>query len=164
MLHTFESDSNIYTQKHQPKSKYFRLHAGFHFDLVKNLLLHSYIMIFSFHWKMQHKCRDLKASSKAFLQIFNPLPFFFFKFLGAKFIGTFPIPDTYNPDDDKIYFFFREISQDSGTSDKTILSRVGRVCKVRTLSFYFIWIQKLNQFGFFLGELCFPLCYPHEPT
>ncbi|KFV99774.1 Semaphorin-3D, partial [Eurypyga helias] len=48
---------------------------------------------------------------------------------GAKFIGTFPIPDTYNPDDDKIYFFFREISQDSGTSDKTILSRVGRVCK-----------------------------------
>ncbi|XP_068024013.1 semaphorin-3D isoform X3 [Melanerpes formicivorus] len=48
---------------------------------------------------------------------------------GAKFIGTFPIPDTYNPDDDKIYFFFREMSQDSGTSDKTILSRVGRVCK-----------------------------------
>ncbi|XP_019399197.1 PREDICTED: semaphorin-3D [Crocodylus porosus] len=48
---------------------------------------------------------------------------------GAKFIGLFPIPDTYNPDDDKIYFFFREISQDSSTSDKTILSRVGRVCK-----------------------------------
>uniref|UniRef100_A0A8V0XRP8 Semaphorin 3D n=1 Tax=Gallus gallus TaxID=9031 RepID=A0A8V0XRP8_CHICK len=47
----------------------------------------------------------------------------------AKFIATFPIPDTYNPDDDKIYFFFREISQDSSTSDKTILSRVGRVCK-----------------------------------
>ncbi|KAM5236434.1 semaphorin-3D [Ctenodactylus gundi] len=48
---------------------------------------------------------------------------------GAKFIGTFPIPDTYNPDDDKIYFFFRESSQDGSTSDKTILSRVGRVCK-----------------------------------
>ncbi|XP_062837907.1 semaphorin-3D [Anolis carolinensis] len=48
---------------------------------------------------------------------------------GAKFIGIFPIPDTYNPDDDKIYFFFREVSQDSSTSDKTILSRVGRVCK-----------------------------------
>ncbi|VTJ85243.1 Hypothetical predicted protein, partial [Marmota monax] len=46
---------------------------------------------------------------------------------GAKFIGTFPIPDTYNPDDDKIYFFFRESSQESSTSDKTILSRVGRV-------------------------------------
>ncbi|EMP34714.1 Semaphorin-3D, partial [Chelonia mydas] len=48
---------------------------------------------------------------------------------GAKFIGTYPIPDTYNPDDDKIYFFFREISQDSSTSDKAILSRVGRICK-----------------------------------
>uniref|UniRef100_A0A452URM0 Semaphorin 3D n=1 Tax=Ursus maritimus TaxID=29073 RepID=A0A452URM0_URSMA len=48
---------------------------------------------------------------------------------GAKFIGTFPIPDTYNPDDDKIYFFFRESSQEGTTSDKTILSRVGRVCK-----------------------------------
>uniref|UniRef100_A0A8D2L1W6 Semaphorin 3D n=1 Tax=Varanus komodoensis TaxID=61221 RepID=A0A8D2L1W6_VARKO len=48
---------------------------------------------------------------------------------GAKFIGIFPIPDTYNPDDDKIYFFFRETSQESSTSDKTILSRVGRVCK-----------------------------------
>ncbi|XP_061438296.1 semaphorin-3D isoform X2 [Rhineura floridana] len=48
---------------------------------------------------------------------------------GAKFIGIFPIADTYNPDDDKIYFFFREVSQDSSTSDKTILSRVGRVCK-----------------------------------
>ncbi|XP_077014474.1 semaphorin-3D-like [Tamandua tetradactyla] len=48
---------------------------------------------------------------------------------GAKFIGTFPIPDTCNPDDDKIYFFFCESSQESSTSDKTILSRVGRVCK-----------------------------------
>nr|XP_021519991.1 semaphorin-3D [Meriones unguiculatus] len=48
---------------------------------------------------------------------------------GAKFIGTFPIPDTYNPDDDKIYFFFRESSQEGTTSDRSILSRVGRVCK-----------------------------------
>ncbi|KAM6435792.1 semaphorin-3D isoform 1-T3 [Liasis olivaceus] len=48
---------------------------------------------------------------------------------GAKFIGIFPIPDTYNPDDDKIYFFFREVSQESSTSDRAILSRVGRVCK-----------------------------------
>ncbi|KAH0616415.1 hypothetical protein JD844_027492 [Phrynosoma platyrhinos] len=58
---------------------------------------------------------------------------------GAKFIGLFPIPDTYNPDDDKIYFFFREVSQDSSTSDKAILSRVGRVCKL---------IMKLNSSQF----------------
>ncbi|XP_051889556.1 semaphorin-3D [Pristis pectinata] len=47
----------------------------------------------------------------------------------AKFIGAFPIPDTYNPDDDKIYFFFREATEDSRTSDRTIFSRVARVCK-----------------------------------
>jgi len=82
------------------------------------------------------------VSIKTFLQIFKT---FFWELLGAKFIGTFPIPDTYNPDDDKIYFFFREISQDSGTSDKTILSRVGRVCKVRTLSFYFV--KKKEEVG-----------------
>ncbi|KAJ7422414.1 Semaphorin-3D [Pitangus sulphuratus] len=76
---------------------------------------------------------------------------------GAKFIGTFPIPDTYNPDDDKIYFFFREISQDSGTSDKTILSRVGRVCKITTevgmnslmvdIVEYIYFVAAFEQFG-----------------
>nr|XP_033815307.1 semaphorin-3D [Geotrypetes seraphini]XP_033815308.1 semaphorin-3D [Geotrypetes seraphini]XP_033815309.1 semaphorin-3D [Geotrypetes seraphini] len=48
---------------------------------------------------------------------------------GAKFVGAYPVSDTYNPDDDKIYFFFREASQDSSTSDRTVFSRVGRVCK-----------------------------------
>lgn len=45
----------------------------------------------------------------------------------AKFISAHPIADTYNPDDDKIYFFFREVSRDGG--DKNIVSRVARVCK-----------------------------------
>uniref|UniRef100_A0A8C6WIC7 Sema domain, immunoglobulin domain (Ig), short basic domain, secreted, (semaphorin) 3D n=1 Tax=Neogobius melanostomus TaxID=47308 RepID=A0A8C6WIC7_9GOBI len=45
----------------------------------------------------------------------------------AKFISAHPIADTYNPDDDKIYFFFREVSQDG--NDKSIVSRVARVCK-----------------------------------
>ncbi|KAM4677645.1 semaphorin-3D [Discoglossus pictus] len=47
---------------------------------------------------------------------------------GAKFFGAYSIPDTYNPDDDKIYFFFRETSPEGG-SDKAVFSRVGRVCK-----------------------------------
>ncbi|XP_028670818.2 semaphorin-3D isoform X1 [Erpetoichthys calabaricus] len=47
----------------------------------------------------------------------------------AKFIEAYSIPDTYNPDDDKIYFFFREANKDDGTTDKTVFSRVGRVCK-----------------------------------
>ncbi|XP_041112247.1 semaphorin-3D-like [Polyodon spathula] len=47
----------------------------------------------------------------------------------AKFIAAHPIPDTYNPDDDKIYFFFRETSREGSVFDKTVLSRVARVCK-----------------------------------
>ncbi|XP_076849510.1 semaphorin-3D isoform X2 [Brachyhypopomus gauderio] len=47
----------------------------------------------------------------------------------AKFIAAHPIADTYNPDDDKIYFFFREASRDGSTMDKAVLSRVARVCK-----------------------------------
>nr|XP_057930705.1 semaphorin-3D isoform X1 [Doryrhamphus excisus] len=45
----------------------------------------------------------------------------------AKFISAHAIADTYNPDDDKIYFFFREVSWEG--NDKSILSRVARVCK-----------------------------------
>uniref|UniRef100_A0AAY5EZE9 Sema domain, immunoglobulin domain (Ig), short basic domain, secreted, (semaphorin) 3D n=1 Tax=Electrophorus electricus TaxID=8005 RepID=A0AAY5EZE9_ELEEL len=47
----------------------------------------------------------------------------------SKFIAAHPIADTYNPDDDKIYFFFREASRDGRTLDKAVLSRVARVCK-----------------------------------
>ncbi|XP_030646326.1 semaphorin-3D [Chanos chanos] len=47
----------------------------------------------------------------------------------AKFISAHPISDTYNPDDDKIYFFFREASLDGSTADKSLLSRVARVCR-----------------------------------
>ncbi|XP_018109815.1 semaphorin 3D S homeolog isoform X1 [Xenopus laevis] len=48
---------------------------------------------------------------------------------GAKFFGTYAIPDTYNPDDDKIYFFFREAHPEGSFSEKSVFSRVGRVCK-----------------------------------
>uniref|UniRef100_A0A8C4IBI5 Sema domain, immunoglobulin domain (Ig), short basic domain, secreted, (semaphorin) 3D n=1 Tax=Dicentrarchus labrax TaxID=13489 RepID=A0A8C4IBI5_DICLA len=45
----------------------------------------------------------------------------------ARFISAHPIADTYNSDDDKIYFFFREVSWEG--NDKSIVSRVARVCK-----------------------------------
>ncbi|KAA8590188.1 hypothetical protein FQN60_014122 [Etheostoma spectabile] len=45
----------------------------------------------------------------------------------ARFISAHAIADTYNPDDDKIYFFFREVSWEG--NGKSILSRVARVCK-----------------------------------
>nr|Q9W6G6.1 RecName: Full=Semaphorin-3D; AltName: Full=Semaphorin-2; AltName: Full=Semaphorin-Z2; Short=Sema Z2; Flags: Precursor [Danio rerio]AAD21310.1 secreted class III semaphorin [Danio rerio] len=47
----------------------------------------------------------------------------------GKFISAHPISDTYNPDDDKIYFFFREASRDGSTTDKSVLSRVARICR-----------------------------------
>ncbi|CAB1323154.1 unnamed protein product, partial [Coregonus sp. 'balchen'] len=48
-------------------------------------------------------------------------------FLEARFVSAHPVSDTYNPDDDKIYFFFRESSRDG--NDKSVLSRVARVCQ-----------------------------------
>uniref|UniRef100_A0A8C9SIL5 Sema domain, immunoglobulin domain (Ig), short basic domain, secreted, (semaphorin) 3D n=1 Tax=Scleropages formosus TaxID=113540 RepID=A0A8C9SIL5_SCLFO len=47
----------------------------------------------------------------------------------AKFVAAHAIGDTYNPDDDKVYFFFREASRDGSAGDKSVLSRVARVCQ-----------------------------------
>ncbi|KAK3539974.1 hypothetical protein QTP70_019611 [Hemibagrus guttatus] len=45
------------------------------------------------------------------------------------FIQIKQIPDSSEKNDDKLYFFFREKSQDSGgTSSPSVLARVGRVC------------------------------------
>ncbi|XP_068450064.1 semaphorin-3D [Clinocottus analis] len=45
------------------------------------------------------------------------------------FVGSFSIPDTHSPDDDKLYFFFRERAAEAGQWDKRVYSRVARVCK-----------------------------------
>lgn len=93
-------------------------HISFIFFILLLIVLHT---------------KDTSIIVAELFQYFN-VELVFFQ-TGAKFIGTFPIPDTYNPDDDKVYFFFRESSQEGSTSDKTILSRVGRVCKVRYIYF-----------------------------
>lgn len=59
----------------------------------------------------------------------SPISVFLSVSSDARFISAHPIADTYNPDDDKIYFFFREVSWEG--NDKSIVSRVARVCKVR---------------------------------
>ncbi|XP_015203676.1 semaphorin-3D isoform X2 [Lepisosteus oculatus] len=46
-----------------------------------------------------------------------------------EFIGSFSIPDTHSPDDDKVYFFFKETAVESIQWDKRIYTRVARVCK-----------------------------------
>ncbi|KAM8914388.1 semaphorin-3D isoform 2-T2 [Spinachia spinachia] len=45
------------------------------------------------------------------------------------FVGSFSIPDTHSPDDDKIYFFFRERAAEADQWDQRVYSRVARVCK-----------------------------------
>ncbi|XP_060925488.1 semaphorin-3D isoform X2 [Limanda limanda] len=46
-----------------------------------------------------------------------------------EFVGSFSIPDTRSPDDDKVYFFFKEKAVEAGQWDKRVYSRVARVCK-----------------------------------
>nr|XP_043880357.1 semaphorin-3D isoform X1 [Solea senegalensis] len=46
-----------------------------------------------------------------------------------EFVGSFSIPDTHSPDDDKVYFFFKEKAVEAGQWDKRVYSRVARVCK-----------------------------------
>lgn len=46
-----------------------------------------------------------------------------------EFVDSFSIPDTHSPDDDKVYFFFKERAVEAGQWDKKVYSRVARVCK-----------------------------------
>lgn len=76
--------------------------------------------------------RGCSAWQSHYRTYFNTLPalsLFLSVSSEARFISAHPIADTYNPDDDKIYFFFREVSWEG--NDKSIVSRVARVCKVR---------------------------------
>ncbi|XP_072928164.1 semaphorin-3A-like [Hemitrygon akajei] len=46
-----------------------------------------------------------------------------------KFVGSFWIPESDNPDDDKLYFFFREIAVEGQDLGKSTFSRVGQLCR-----------------------------------
>ncbi|KAJ8359000.1 hypothetical protein SKAU_G00155250 [Synaphobranchus kaupii] len=46
-----------------------------------------------------------------------------------EFVSSFSIPDTHSPDDDKVYFFFKETAVESNQWDRRVYSRVARVCK-----------------------------------
>lgn len=49
-----------------------------------------------------------------------------------KFVDVFWIPESENPDDDKIYFFFREtaVERQQGLG-KSSFARIGQICRVR---------------------------------
>lgn len=51
-----------------------------------------------------------------------------------KFVKVFWIPESENPDDDKIYFFFRESAVEATPAlGRLSVSRVGQICRVRHL-------------------------------
>lgn len=48
-----------------------------------------------------------------------------------KFVGVHLIPESDNPEDDKIYVFFRENAIEGEQTGKATHARIGQLCKVR---------------------------------
>uniref|UniRef100_A0A674DBS1 Sema domain, immunoglobulin domain (Ig), short basic domain, secreted, (semaphorin) 3B n=1 Tax=Salmo trutta TaxID=8032 RepID=A0A674DBS1_SALTR len=46
-----------------------------------------------------------------------------------KFVGSFWVPESENPDDDKIFFFFRETAVEAQGLGKSTYSRIGQLCR-----------------------------------
>ncbi|XP_068584205.1 semaphorin-3D-like, partial [Cebidichthys violaceus] len=75
------------------------------------------------------------------------------------FVGSFSIPDTHSPDDDKLYFFFRERAAEAGHTDKRVYSRVARVCKKHLyvsseLGVVQLGLQRCELYGADCAECC----------
>ncbi|KAG7260120.1 hypothetical protein CRUP_032482 [Coryphaenoides rupestris] len=49
--------------------------------------------------------------------------------LEPKFVGSFWVPESENPDDDKIFFFFRETAVEAQGLGKSTYSRIGQLCR-----------------------------------
>lgn len=56
------------------------------------------------------------------------------RFLPAdpRFVGVHLIPESDNPEDDKIFLFFKENAMDGEHTGKATISRIGQLCKVTT--------------------------------
>ncbi|TSN76507.1 Semaphorin-3B [Bagarius yarrelli] len=48
-----------------------------------------------------------------------------------KFIGAFAVAESENPDDDKVYFFFRETAVEVQGFGKVTYARIGQLCRTR---------------------------------
>ncbi|XP_026772237.3 semaphorin-3B [Pangasianodon hypophthalmus] len=46
-----------------------------------------------------------------------------------KFIGAFAVPESENPDDDKVFFFFRETAVEAQGFGKVTYARIGQLCR-----------------------------------
>lgn len=67
-------------------------------------------------------------------------------FLEPVFVHMKQIPDSSEKNDDKLYFFFREKSLDSGGgASPSVLARVGRVCLVSNVLLYVNQKQQVHR-------------------
>lgn len=51
-------------------------------------------------------------------------------FAEPRFLGVHLIPENENPEDDKIYLFFRENAMEGEHAGKATYARIGQLCKV----------------------------------
>lgn len=75
-----------------------------------------------------NKCVHISLCAMLFLCI-NRLIFFP---LDPRFVGVYLIPESDNPEDDKIFLFFKENAMDGEHTGKATISRIGQLCKVTT--------------------------------
>lgn len=59
-----------------------------------------------------------------------------------KFVGSFWVPESENPDDDKVFFFFRETAVEAQGLGKSTYSRIGQLCRVRHCFGSWVWCLK----------------------
>lgn len=52
--------------------------------------------------------------------------------LDPRFVSVHLIPESDNPEDDKVYLFFRENAIDGEHAGKATHARIGQLCKVHT--------------------------------
>lgn len=73
-----------------------------------------------------HLCKEEKWSSLWSSNVHNGIVF-----SDPRFVSAHLIPESDNPEDDKIYFFFRENAIDGEHTGKATHARIGQICKVR---------------------------------
>lgn len=72
------------------------------------------------------------AYSTAYSVVSVLCSFSFFPPLDPRFIGVNLIPESDNPEDDKIFLFFKENAMDGEHTGKATIARIGQLCKVTT--------------------------------
>lgn len=63
----------------------------------------------------------------------------FLFFLDPRFISIHLIPESDNPEDDKLFLFFKENAMDGEHAGKATIARIGQLCKVTTRKQKICW-------------------------